>query len=117
MTTVILGSQQEADERASTEITQRYHKEFKDVFTGIEYFDGTLQRKPEGKAYKALKACSLHLTKLFKEELEWLEQWGIITQLGVDEMMKWCNSFVLVSKPNGRVRLWLDPARLNQALT
>ena len=31
-------------------------------------------------------------------------------------MHEWCNSFELVPKSNGRVRLCLDPARLNQAL-
>ena len=40
----------------------------------------------------------------------------IITPLGIDETMEWCNSFVLVPKANGKVRLCLDPARLNQAL-
>ena len=40
----------------------------------------------------------------------------IITPPGVDEMMEWCNSFVLVPKANGKVRLCLDLARLNQAL-
>ena len=40
----------------------------------------------------------------------------IITPLGVDETAEWCNSFVLVSKVNGKVRLCLDPVRLNQAL-
>ena len=40
----------------------------------------------------------------------------IITLLDVDETVKWCNSFVLVPKFNGKVRLCLGPARLNQAL-
>ena len=40
----------------------------------------------------------------------------IITPLGVDKMAEWYNSFVLVPKANGKVRLCLDPARLNQAL-
>ena len=40
----------------------------------------------------------------------------IITPLGIDEMAEWCNSFVLVPKANGKVRLCLDLARLNQAL-
>ena len=40
----------------------------------------------------------------------------IITPLGVDETVEWCNSFVLVPKANGKVRLCLDPVRLNQAL-
>ena len=30
--------------------------------------------------------------------------------------MEWCNSFVLVSKPSGKVRLCPDFARVNQAL-
>ena len=36
--------------------------------------------------------------------------------LGVNEMAEWCNSFVLVPKTNGKVRLCLDLERLNQAL-
>ena len=40
----------------------------------------------------------------------------IITPLGVDETAEWCNSFVLVSKANGEVRLHSDPVRLNQVL-
>ena len=39
-----------------------------------------------------------------------------IRPLGVDETSEWCNSFVLVPKANGKVRLCLDPAHLNQAL-
>ena len=40
----------------------------------------------------------------------------IITRLGVDETVEWCNSFVLVPKANGKIRLCLDPAWLNQVL-
>ena len=40
----------------------------------------------------------------------------IITPLGVDETAGQCNSFLLVPKANGKVRLCLDPVRLNQAL-
>ena len=38
-----------------------------------------------------------------------------MTPLGIDETVEWCNRFVLVPKPNGKVRLCLDPASLNQA--
>ena len=34
----------------------------------------------------------------------------------VDETSDWCNSFILVPKPNCSVHLCLDAARLNQAL-
>ena len=40
----------------------------------------------------------------------------IITLLGVDKTVEWCNSFGLVPKANGKVRLCLDQVRLNQAL-
>ena len=40
----------------------------------------------------------------------------IINPLEVNETAEWCNSFVLVPKANGKVRLCLDLARLNQAL-
>ena len=33
----------------------------------------------------------------------------IITPPVVDKTLEWCNSFVLVPKVNGRVRLCLDP--------
>ena len=39
-----------------------------------------------------------------------------ITLPGMDETEEWCNSFILVPKPSGKVRLCLDPMRLNQEL-
>ena len=56
------------------------------------------------------------LQKPFKDELDQLQRMHIITPLGVDKMAEWHNSFVLVPKANGKVRLCLDPAQLNQAL-
>ena len=76
-----------------------------------------MQLKPDSKPYQAPPRCVAYaLQKLFKEELELLQKMDIITPLGVDETVEWCNSFVLVPKANGKVRLCLDPARLNQAL-
>ena len=45
-----------------------------------------------------------------------LHKQDIIASLEVDETSEWCNSFVLVPKANGKVRLCLDPAWLNKAL-
>ena len=56
------------------------------------------------------------LQKPFKDELERLKQQDIITPPAVDKMSEWCNSFVLVTKANGMIRLCLDPAWLNQTL-
>ena len=56
------------------------------------------------------------LQKTLKQELDQLQQQDIITQLDMDETAKWCNSFGLIVKSNGKVRLCLDLVRLNQAL-
>ena len=36
--------------------------------------------------------------------------------LGVDKTVKWCNSFVIVAKPNCTLCICLDPALLNWVL-
>ena len=56
------------------------------------------------------------LQKPFQEELERLQKQDIIAPVGVDKTSEWCNSFVVVPKAKGKVRLCLDPACLNQAL-
>ena len=61
-------------------------------------------------------AWHMHFKTCFKEELERLQKQYIIAPLGIDETSEWCKSFVLVAKANGKVRLCLDPAQLNQAL-
>ena len=72
-----------------------------------------MQLKADHKQYEASKRCMAYgLQELFKEELEWLKQKDIIKPLGMGETAEWCNIFVLVPKPNGKVRLCLDPARL-----
>ena len=40
----------------------------------------------------------------------------IIIPVGVGESSELCNSFVLVTKPNGKVQLCLDPEKLIHAL-
>ena len=102
----------DADRRKSMEMKQKIHDTFGDVFNGIWCFEGTfsLQLKPNSKMYQAPpRHVAYVLQKPFKEELECLQKMDIITPLGVDEMAEWCNSFVMVPKANGKVRLCLDP--------
>ena len=92
---------------------------FDNVFNGIGCFEGTfsLQLKPDRKPYQAPpRHVAYALQKTLKDELDWLQKLDIITPLGIDETVEWCNSFVLVCKANGKVKLCLDPVRLNQAL-
>ena len=93
------------DKRKSAESMQQIHEDFDDVFNGID-----------SKPYQALpRHVAYTLQKPFQDELERLQQ-DVIAPLGVNETSEWCNSFVLVPKANGKVRLCLDPAWLNQAL-
>ena len=56
------------------------------------------------------------LQEPLKEELDRLQKQQIIMLLGVDEMLEWCSSSILVPKVNGKVQLCLNLARLNKAL-
>ena len=47
-------------------------------------------------------------------ELEKLVDEGILCKLKIDEKSEWLNSFVCVRKPNGSIRLCLDPTHLNK---
>ena len=56
------------------------------------------------------------LQKWFKDELEILPATGYKNTIRHRLMAKWCKSFILVPKPNGKVRLCLDTTRFNQVL-
>ena len=76
-----------------------------------------MQLKLDSRPYQApLRYLAYALQKPFGEELEKLQKQDIIAPLGGDETSECCSSFVLVPKANGKARLCLDPAWLNQAL-
>ena len=52
--------------------------------------------------------------KLVVAELERLEKLGVITK--VDTPTDWVSAFLVVPKPNGKMRLCLDQKPLNKAL-
>ena len=102
----------EGDKRQSNDMKQKIHDTYGNGFNGIGCFKGTfsLQLKPDSKPYQAPpRHMAYALQKPFKEELKQLQELDIIIPLGVDEMAEWCNSFVVVPKANGNVRLSLDP--------
>ena len=93
-------------------------KEFLDVFKGI----GTL---PGGHYYIRLKddyksvqppprSVPIAMQPAYKAELNRLTKEGIITE--VHEHTEWINSIVPVMKPDGSLRLCLDPKDLNKAI-
>jgi len=49
-----------------------------------------------------------------KAELDDMEKRGVIRK--VEEPTDWVNSMAIVEKPEGRLRICLDPRRLNNAI-
>ena len=65
--------------------------------------------------YVAPIRCVTHaLQEPLRLELEKLVDEGILQKLKIDEKSEWLNSFVCVRKPNGSIRLCLDPTHLNK---
>ena len=53
----------------------------------------------------------------FRKELDSLETQGIISKFdGRDISPEWLNSFIIVKKPNGSLRICLDPTDLNKEI-
>ena len=51
-----------------------------------------------------------------KCEIEWMNNLGVIRKLDINEATDWCHNLVLVRKPNGKLRVCLDPRTINKAL-
>ena len=49
-----------------------------------------------------------------KKELDKLVDEKILHKVDIGEPIEWLNSFVCVKKPNGKIRLCLDPTHLNK---
>ena len=93
-------------------------KEYNDVFKGIGTLPGgPIPHQTEGAVQPVQHPpgqyqlpCKMHT----KAELERLTKERIITE--VKEHTEWINSIVPVMKPNGSLRLCLDPKDLNKAI-
>ena len=50
----------------------------------------------------------------FRKELQSMAKTGIISKLDRNTPTRWLNSYVIVKKPNGSLRICLDPTDLNK---
>ena len=90
---------------------------YKDLFSGIENMNTTIDIKlREGTIpYVApIQRIAHALQEQLRLELEKLVDEGILRKLKIDEKSEWLNSFICVRKPNGSIRLCLDPTHLNK---
>ena len=91
---------------------------FSQIFSGIGQFpielvsiilsdDAETVQKPACRVPVALK-------DKFKQELKSMEKAGIISKLDCNTPTPWLNSYVIVKKANGSLRICLDPTDLNK---
>lgn len=91
---------------------------YNDLFQGlgcIKDYICDLKLKPD--AVPSIDACRrvpFKLRNILKEELDNLEHNNIICK--VEEPTEWVSSIVLTTKKNGKIRLCIDPRKLNQAI-
>ena len=56
------------------------------------------------------------MTEPLKKEIDQMLELKVIRKLDINEAMDWCHNLVLVRKPNGKLRVYLDPHTINKAL-
>jgi hypothetical protein len=92
-------------------------KEYEDVFEGEGKIEGLLHLVTDPNAIPVKMPCRkwpVSVQEKVKDELDRLTELGVVT--AVDTPTDWISSLVVVVKPNGKVRLCIDPQPLNKAL-
>ena len=92
-------------------------KQFPDQFDRIGRFEGKaslfLKRDARPSIAAPLK-CSIYLKERLQQELDTLENDGIIRK--IEHHTDWCSSITTRVKKDGSLRVCLDPKRLNDNL-
>jgi len=105
-------------------LTRQFHRqdegvlaEYSDVFVGLGCFPGEhhiVTDKNVQPVIHAPRRVPLSLQPKLKQSLEAMVKSGTIVKR--DEPTDWVSSLLLVEKPNGKLRLCLDPTDLNRAI-
>ena len=92
-------------------------EKYADCFEGLGCLPHTVKIKLRDDATPVVEPCRkipfAQYDKL-KDELQRMEATGVIEK--IEEPTEWVNSFVPVTKPNGNLRVCLDPGNLNKSI-
>ena len=103
---------------ASIEQSLNPKQQFPSLFQGLGKLEGDymmrLQDNAEPYAISTPRRVAIPLQKLVKQELERMEQMGVIGK--VEQSTEWCVGMVVVPKANGRVRICVDLTKLNESV-
>ena len=93
-------------------------KEFADVFTGLGCVSNVVHHiniKPNVQpVVHPPRRVPVTIRSKVKTELQRMERLNVIEK--IDEPTEWVNSMAVVVKPNGKLRICIDPRDLNQAI-
>ena len=97
------------------------HPKYASLFSGIGHFRCSpvhiTMRQNALTVQKPPRRVPITMKDKFKQELEAMDSQGIISTFdGQDVSPEWLNSFVIVKKPYGSLRICLDPTDLNKAI-
>ena len=91
---------------------------FKDVFNGLGCIKGTRHRIRINQNHTPVihppRKIPVMLRKKVKDELKRMEQLDVVER--VHAPTDWVNNMVIVTKPNGKLRICIDPRDLNRAI-
>ena len=91
--------------------------DFADIFKGLGKMEGKLHLEVDESVSPVImppRRVPVALKGKFKEELDRLISVGVLEK--VEQPSKWVSAVVVTAKPNGKVRVCIDPRPLNQAL-
>ena len=92
-------------------------KKYKKLFTGIGHFKcAPAEIKLKDNAVpvqKPPRRIPVAMRDEFQEEIDSMVKAGILTKLDKNQASEWLNSFVVVRKPSGKLRVCLDPTDLS----
>ena len=92
-------------------------KNYPELFKGIGLMKGEINIKlKEGTIphVEPVRRVPHAMQGPLKNELDKLVKEEILHKVDISETIEWLNSFVCVKKPNGKLRLCLDPTHLNK---
>ena len=91
-------------------------KKYRKLFSGIGCFKcapAEIKLKDNAVPVQKPLRIPVPMRDEFQEEINIMVKAGILTKLDKNQATEWLNSFVVVRKPSGKLRVCLDPTDLN----
>ena len=102
-------------EVTSDSFKREIESEYPELFKGIGLMYGEISIKLKDGAIphvEPMRRVPHAMQEPLKKEMDKLVDEKILHKVDIGEPIEWLNSFVYVKKPNGKIRLCLDPTHL-----